>query len=317
MTVDEGDWLAQRFEENRAQLRAVAYQMLGSLSEADDAVQEAWLRLSRSETRDVKNLGGWLTTVVARVCLDMLRSRRSRREDPLDELGPEPMGIRADASDPEYEALLADSVGLALLVVLDTLAPAERVAFVLHDMFAVPFEEIAAIVGRSSTAARQLASRARRRVQATATVPDTDLARQRRVVEAFLAASRNGDFDALVAVLDPEVVVRADAGAVPTGAAREARGAPAVAENALAFAHRARYARPALVNGAAGIVFAPHGHLATVLAFTTSNGKIVTINVIADPAHLRQLDLSVLNETHVPVHSVISSAAPSSRRRPA
>jgi RNA polymerase sigma-70 factor (ECF subfamily) len=294
VTVDEGDWLAQRFEENRAQLRAVAYQMLGSLSEADDAVQEAWLRLSLSDTSDVENLRGWLTTVVARVCLDMLRSRRSRREEPLDDHVPHLNEIRADVIDPEHEALLADSVGLALLVVLDKLAPAERVAFVLHDMFAVPFEEIAAIVGRSPTAARQLASRARRRVQA-ATVPDTDLARQRKVVEAFLAASRNGDFDALITVLAPDVAVRADAGAAPAGAAREAHGASAVAEHALAFSQRARYATPALVNGAVGIVVAAHGRLFTVLAFTIRNGKIVTIDVIADPTRLRQLDLTALD----------------------
>ena len=231
--MDEHEWLAERFEANRTHLRAVAYRMLGSLSEADDAVQEAWLRLSRSDTSGVENLGGWLTTVVARVCLDMLRSRKSRREEPLDAHVPEPIVSREDGIDPEHEALLADSVGLALLVVLETLAPAERLAFVLHDMFAVPFDEIAPIVGRSPTAARQLASRARRRVQGAATVPDADLTRQREVVDAFLAASRGGDFDALLAVLDPDVVLRADRAAVPAGASREVRGAAAVAEQAL------------------------------------------------------------------------------------
>ncbi len=229
--MDEHDWLAERFEEHRPHLRAVAYRMLGSPSEADDAVQEAWLRLSRADTSGVENLGGWLTTVVARVCLDMLRSRTSRRRgrSPLDghrdSRVPDPIVGRADGGDPEHEALLADSVGLALLVVLETLAPAERLAFVLHDMFAVPFDEIAPIVGRSPTAARQLASRARRRVQGAAPVPDADLARQREVVDAFLAASRGGDFEALLAVLDPDVVLRADTGAVPAGASREVRGA--------------------------------------------------------------------------------------------
>ena len=293
--MDEHDWLAERFEEHRAHLRAVAYRMLGSLSEADDAVQEAWLRLSRSDTSGVENLGGWLTTVVARVCLNMLRSRNSRREEPLGAHVPDPVASRADGVDPEHEALLADSVGLALLVVLETLAPAERVAFVLHDMFAVPFDEIAAIVGRSPTAARQLASRARHRVQG-ATVPDADLAHQRGVVDAFLAASRGGDFDALLAVLDPDVVLRADLGAVPAGASRVVRGARAVAEGALTFSGRARFARPALVNGAAGIVVAPRGRLVVVLGFTVMRGKIVEIDVVADSARLRQLDLAVLDD---------------------
>src|ERR687898_150058 len=235
--MDENEFLAKRFEEHRSHLRAVAYRMLGSLSEADDAVQEAWLRLSRSETSGVENLGGWLTTVVGRVCLDMLRSRTSRRVVPLGEpLGrrvPEPLVSRAEGIDPEHEALLADSVGLALLVVLETLTPAERLAFVLHDMFSVPFEEIAPVVGRSTTAARQLASRARRRVQGEAHVPDADLDTQREVVDAFLAASRDGDFDALVAVLDPDVVLRADLG--PLGGSREVRGAAAVAGQALTY----------------------------------------------------------------------------------
>ena len=296
--MDEHDWLAQRFEENRTHLRAVAYRMLGSLSEAEDAVQEAWLRLSRSDTSDVENLGGWLTTVVGRVCLDMLRSRRSRREEPLGEpLGarfPNPIAGRQGGIDPEHEALLSDSVGLALLVVLETLSPAERLAFVLHDMFAVPFEEIAPIVGRSPAASRQLASRARRRVRGTATAPDADLNRQREVVDAFLAAARGGDFDALVAVLDPDVVLRSDRGAVPAGASREVRGAPAVARRAAKG--RARAARPALVNGAVGVVVAPRGRLLMVLGFTITGGKIVEIDAIADPAPLRKLDLAVLDD---------------------
>ena len=287
--MDEHDWLAERFEANRTHLRAVAYRMLGSLSEADDAVQEAWLRLSRSDTSVVENLGGWLTTVVARVCLDMLRSRKSRREEPLGAPLPDPIVGREDGTDPEHEALLADSVGLALLVVLETLAPAERLAFVLHDMFAVPFDEIAPIVGRSPAAARQLASRARRRVQGAATVPDADLTRQREVVDAFLAASRDGDFDALLAVLDPDVVLRADPAAVDAGASREVRGAAAVADT---FSGRARFAQPALVNGAAGAVWAPGGRPRVVFGFTITRGKIVAIDMLADPERLRQLDLT-------------------------
>ena len=294
--MNETDWLAERFEANRTHLRAVAYRMLGSLSEADDAVQEAWLRLSRSDTSGVENLGGWLTTVVARVCLDMLRSRKSRREEPLGVHVPDPIVSREDGIDPEHEALLADSVGLALLVVLETLAPAERLAFVLHDMFAVPFDEIAAIVGRSPAAARQLASRARRRVQGAAPVPDADLARQREVVDAFLAAARDGDFDALLAVLDPDVVLRADRGAVPPGASSEVRGARAVAEQALTFAQLAQFAQPVLVNGAAGVVVAPGGRPFSVMGFTVRRGKIVEIDVLADPARLRQLDLAVLDD---------------------
>jgi RNA polymerase sigma factor (sigma-70 family) len=296
--MDEHDFLAEQFEENRTHLRAVAYRMLGSLSEADDAVQEAWLRLVRSDTGDIENLGGWLTTVVGRVCLDMLRYRKSRREEPLGEpLGarfPDPIVGRQGGIDPEHEALLSDSLGLALLVVLETLSPAERLAFVLHDMFAVPFDEIAPIVGRSPSAARQLASRARRRVQGAANVPDADLTRQREVVDAFLAAARNGDFDALVAVLDPDVTLRADSGAVPAGASREVRGAAAVAKRAAKG--RARAARPALVNGEMGVVVAPRGRLLMVLGFTISGGKIVEIDAIADPARLRQLDLAVLDD---------------------
>jgi RNA polymerase sigma factor (sigma-70 family) len=298
--MDEQDWLAQRFEEHRSHLRAVAYRMLGSISEADDAVQEAWLRLSRSETSGVENLGGWLTTVVGRVCLDMLRSRTSRRVVPLGEpLGtrvPEPLVSRADGIDPEHEALLADSVGLALLVVLETLTPAERLAFVLHDMFSVPFEEIAPVVGRSPTAARQLASRARRRVQGEAHVPDADLATQREVVDAFLAASRDGDFDTLLAVLDPDVVLRIDGGAVRAGLSREVRGAAGVAEQTLTFSRLSPFVRPALVNGVAGVVVAPRGRPFSVMGFTVRGGKIVEIDILADPERLGQLDLALLDD---------------------
>ena len=298
--MDEQDWLAQRFEEHRSHLRAVAYRMLGSISEADDAVQEAWLRLSRSETSGVENLGGWLTTVVGRVCLDMLRSRTSRRVVPLGEpLGtrvPDPLVSRADGIDPEHEALLADSVGLALLVVLETLTPAERLAFVLHDMFSVPFEEIAPVVGRSPTAARQLASRARRRVQGEAHVPDADLATQREVVDAFLAASRDGDFDTLLAVLDPDVVLRIDGGAVRAGLSREVRGARAVAEQTLTFSRLSPFVRPALVNGAAGVVVAPRGRPFSVMGFTIRGGKIVEVDILADPARLSRLDVSVFDD---------------------
>ena len=298
--MDEQDWQAQRFEEHRSHLRAVAYRMLGSISEADDAVQEAWLRLSRSETSGVENLGGWLTTVVGRVCLDMLRSRTSRRVVPLGEpLGtrvPEPLVSRAEGIDPEHEALLADSVGLALLVVLETLTPAERLAFVLHDMFSVPFEEIAPVVGRSPTAARQLASRARRRVQGEAHVPDADLATQREVVDAFLAASRDGDFDTLLAVLDPNVVLRIDGGAVRAGLSREVRGARAVAEQTLTFSRLSPFVRPALVNGAAGVVVAPRGRPFSVMGFTIRGGKIVEVDILADPARLSRLDVAVFDD---------------------
>jgi RNA polymerase sigma-70 factor (ECF subfamily) len=289
--MEDHEWLAKRFEENRAHLRAVGYRMLGSLSEADDAVQEAWLRLSRSDTSGIENLGGWLTTVVGRVCLDMLRSRKSRREEPLGARLPEPIISREDGIDPEHEALVADSVGLALLVVLETLAPAERLAFVLHDMFAVPFEEIAPIVGRSPTAARQLASRARRRVQGAATSADAGLACQREAVDAFLAASREGDFEALLAVLDPDVVLRIDGGAVRAGLSREVRGVRAVAEQTLTFSRLSPFVRPALVNGAAGVVVAPRGRPFAVMGFTVRRGKIVEIDVLADPARLSRLDL--------------------------
>ncbi len=285
--MDENDGLADQFEASRNHLRAVAYRMLGSMSEADDAVQEAWLRVSRSGTSGVENLGGWLTTVVARVCLDLLRSRKSRREEPLG------VHLQDPIANPEHEALLADSVGLALLVVLETLAPAERLAFVLHDMFAVPFDEIAPIVGRSPGAARQLASRARRRVQGAATVADSDRARQREVVDAFLAASRGGDFAALLTLLDPDVVLRADRAAVEMGSAKEVRGAAAVAGT---FSGRARVARPAIVNGAVGAVWTQSGQPRVVFAFTITGGTIVGIDLLADPERLRQLDLAILND---------------------
>jgi RNA polymerase sigma factor (sigma-70 family) len=291
--MNEHDWMAERFEANRTHLRAVAYRMLGSVSEADDAVQEAWLRLSRTDASRVENLGGWLTTVVARISLDMLRSRNARREQPLETYVPEPIVSNDAGVDPEHEALIADSVGLALLVVLETLSPAERLAFVLHDMFGVPFDEIAPILDRAPAAARQLASRARRRVRGAAPVPDADLARQRQVVDAFLAAARDGDFDALVAVLDPDVVVRADG---PPGAPREVRGARTWAKGAIAFSRHARFARPALVNGTVGAVMAPRGRLFRALSFTITRGKIVQIDVIADPERLRQLELAVLND---------------------
>jgi RNA polymerase sigma factor (sigma-70 family) len=295
--MDDEEFLAERFEEHRPHLRAVAYRMLGSLSEADDAVQEAWLRLSRSDADAIENLGGWLTTVVARVSLNVLRSRRSRREEPLDVdvHVPEPIVSRADGLDPEHEALLADSVGLALLVVLETLDPAERLAFVLHDMFAVPFDEIAPMVGRTPTAARKLASRARRRVQGEATVPDADLTRQREVVDAFFAAARGGDFDALVAVLDPDVVLRADGGTLRPSDTRVVRGAEQVARRALMFAGLSPYVRPALVNGVAGVVVAPHGQPFSVMGFTVVGGRIVAIDALSDPERLRELDLTVLD----------------------
>jgi RNA polymerase sigma factor (sigma-70 family) len=290
--MTETDLLAEQFEASRPHLRAVGYRMLGSLSEADDAVQEAWLRLSRSDAREIENLGGWLTTVVARVSLDMLRSRRLRREEPLEVRVPEPILSRADGLDPEQEALLADSVGLALLIVLEKLSPAERLAFVLHDMFAVPFDEIGPMVGRSPTAARQLASRARRRVQGEAPAPDPDLAEQRRVVDAFFAAARDGDFEGLVAVLDPDVVARSEGGAGPA----EERGAEAVASRAVRFAGLAPWVRPALVNGAAGVVVAPHGRPFAVIGFTVSGGRIVEIDALADPERLSRIDLTVLDD---------------------
>jgi RNA polymerase sigma-70 factor, ECF subfamily len=291
--MDEHDWLAEQFEANRAHLRAVAYRMLGSLSEAEDAVQETWLHLSRSDTSNVSNLGGWLTTVVARVCLNMLHARESRREESLEASVPAPITREPGGIDPEQEALLADSVGLALLVVLDTLSPAERLAFVLHDIFAVPFDEIAPIVERSPTAARQLASRARRRVRGAPKVQEADLTTSREVVDAFLSASRDGDFDALLVVLDPDVVFRADRAAVSAGASGEIRGAPAVARQ---LSGRAQFARPVLVNGAVGVVVAPRGRLVLLLRLTIRHGKIVAIDAVADPAHLHRLRLSVLDD---------------------
>lgn len=297
--MDEQEWLAERFEEHRARLRAVAYRVLGSLSEADDAVQDAWLRLSRTDATDaseVDNLGAWLTTVVARVSLNMLRSRNAQREAPLGPHVPDPIVDRADGSDPEHEALLADSVGLALLVVLETLTPAERLAFVLHDMFAVPFEEIAPIVERSPQAARQLASRARRRVRRTAPVIDADLTTQWEVVDAFLAAAREGDFDALVAVLDPNVVLRANGGAVRAGASHEVRGARAVAGQALLWSRVDLTMQRALINGAAGLVATRDGQPFSVGAVTVRGGKIVEFDILADPERLAQLDLTILED---------------------
>jgi RNA polymerase sigma-70 factor (ECF subfamily) len=292
--VDERAWLAERFEEHRSRLRAVAYRMLGSLSEADDAVQEAWLRLSRTDASAVENLGGWLTTVVARVSLNMLRSRNVRREQPLGVHVPDPIVDRADGTDPEHEALLADSVGLALLVVLETLTPPERIAFVLHDMFAVPFDEIASIVDRSPEAARQLASRARRRVQGEKTVPDADLGTQRRVAEAFLRAAREGDFEALLELLDPDVVLRADVG--PAGESREVRGARAVAGQALFYSRLGLVMQLALVNGAVGAVSTRDGEPFAVGAFIVRGGKIVAIDILADPDRLHELDLAILDD---------------------
>jgi RNA polymerase sigma factor (sigma-70 family) len=291
--MDQQEWLVQQFEEHRPHLRAVAYRMLGSLSEADDAVQDAWLRLSRADTREVENLRAWLTTVVARVALNMLRARKTRREQPLDAHVPDPIVDPADGIDPEHEALLADSVGLALLVVLETLSPAERLAFVLHDMFGVPFEEIAPIVERSPEATRQLASRARRRVRG-APVPDADLTAQWEVVEAFLAAVRDGDFDALVAVLDPDVVLRGDAGL--TDLSRRVQGAKAVAGQALYWSQIGLTIRRALVNGAPGIVSIRDGKPFSVGAFTVKNGKIVEIDFLADPERIAELDLTLLSD---------------------
>ena len=289
--METHDWLAERFEEHRTHLRAVAYRILGSISDADDAVQEAWLRLARSDSSQVENLGGWLTTVVARVSLNMLQSRKTRREDPAGSHLPEEIAGSAESAGPEHQAVLADSVGLALLVVLDTLTPAERLAFVLHDMFAMPFEEIAPIVERSPAATRQLASRARRRVQGADTAPDADLTRRREVVRAFLAASRDGDLGALVAVLDPDVVVRADQAVVRTGAEPEVRGVDAVAA---IFLGRAKAARLALINGVTGMVWAAGGRPRVVFNFTLSSGKITAIDLVGDPGTLEQLDLVTL-----------------------
>lgn len=289
MVDRDQDWLARRFEEKRNHLRAVAYRMLGSSTEADDAVQEAWLRLSRLESRAIDNLDGWLTTVTGRVCLDALRTRQARREEALETI-PDVILSGEEATDPEQEALIADSVGIALLVVLEALAPPERLAFVLHDMFAVPFEEIAVIIGCSPVAARQLASRARRRVQGAAAVPDVDVKHQRKIVDAFFAAVRDGNFEALIAVLDPDVVVRSDHGTL-----REIRGARPAAEGALMFAHLAPRVQPVLVNGVAGVVSRlPNGQLFSVMCFIVKGERIAVIDLIRDPDRLRKLDLTRL-----------------------
>lgn len=293
--MNEQEWLAGRFEEHRSRLRAVAYRMLGSLTDADDAVQEAWLRLSRTDASAVENLGAWLTTVVSRVSLNMLRARSARREQAFGPYVPDPIIDPADGTDPEHEALLADSVGLALLVVLETLTPAERLAFVLHDMFAVPFTDIAGIIDRSPDATRQLASRGRRRVRGAATAPDVDLERQWDVVEAFLAAARDGDFDALVAVLDPDVVLRADGGALPISA--EVRGAESVAGRALIWSRVDLTMRRALINGAAGMVTLRDGAPFSVAAIIVRNGRIAELDFLADPERLARLDLTVLDRS--------------------
>ncbi|SEG89621.1 RNA polymerase sigma-70 factor, ECF subfamily [Actinacidiphila yanglinensis] len=297
--MDDSTLLAERFEQERSRLRAVAYRMLGSSSEADDAVQEAWLRASRAGTDDVENLPAWLTTVVTRICLNLLRTRAARREEPLEARPPEADTGGGDGAargtDPEQEAVLAESVGLALLVVLDTLTPTERVAFVLHDLFAMPFDEIGPVIERSPAAARQLASRARRRVKGGTTASESDLVRQRRVVEAFLAASRGGDFQALVALLDPDVVLRADRQVVPTPEPIVLHGSQHVAEGAFAAAARVPFSTPALVNGSVGLVMAPGGWLFLALAFTVSGDRITAMDVIADPERLRATRLGVLD----------------------
>jgi RNA polymerase sigma factor (sigma-70 family) len=294
--MDEQGWLTERFEENRPRLRGVAYRMLGSLSEAEDAVQEAWLRLSRIDSATVENLGGWLTTVVSRVCLDMLRSRKSRREEPIGAQLLEPSAVRGAGADPEGEAVLADSVGVALLVVLDTLTPAERLAFVLHDLFALPFEEIGPIVGRSPEAARQLASRARRRVRGAPAPPHAHRERQREVVEAFVRAARSGDLEGLLAVLDPDAVIRIDAAAALSRTAREIRGAATWAKQFIALSRAQRSVEPALalIDGSVGLILAPGGKLSRALTFTFTNDSVTAIEVIADPAHLSRLDIAVL-----------------------
>ena len=304
--MDQQSWLTERFEENRPRLRGVAYRVLGSLSEAEDAVQEAWLRLNRIDAATVENLGGWLTTVVSRVCLDMLRARKSRREEPIGAQVTEPSVVRGEGADPEGEAVLADSVGLALLVVLDTLTPAERLAFVLHDLFAVPFDEIGSIVGRSPAAAKQLASRARRRVRGSPAPSDAGRARQREVVEAFLRAARAGDLEGLLAVLDPDAIIRIDAAArfdgvvridapaADAGKARELRGASTWAKQFIALSRGLRFVQPALINGSVGMILAPGGKLSRVLTFTFTNAKIARLEVIGDPARLRELDIGVL-----------------------
>jgi len=290
--MDEVNLLTAQFESHRGHLRAVAYRMLGSLSASEDAVQETWLRLNRADVGDVQNLAGWLTTVVGRVCLNMLRTRESQREQQFGVHMPDPVVGRLDGIDPEQELLLADAVGLALLVVLDTLSPAERLAFVLHDMFGVPFDEIAAVMQREPAAVRQLASRARRRVQQHAPLPDPDLARQRIAVDAFFAASRAGDFAALISVLDPDIVLRSDGGQGRPIASMVLNGSSTVAGQAITFGRLAPFVQPALVNGAAGAVVAPRGDVISIMAFIVRDQKIVSIDVLADPARLRRLDLS-------------------------
>jgi RNA polymerase sigma factor (sigma-70 family) len=290
--VTEEIRLAERFEEQRPRLRAVAYRMLGSVSEADDALQEAWLRISRADTADVENLGGWLTTVVGRVCLNALRSRERRREDSFEVRMPDPVVTPETGGDPEHEALTADSVGLALLVVLETLSPAERLAFVLHDLFGLPFEEIAPMLDRSPAATRQLASRARRRVRGPAPAPDPDVSRQREVVDAFFAAARDGDFEGLVAVLHPGVVLRSDGGTGRAGLTTVLTGARTVAAQAVTFGGMSPFARPALVNGTAGVVVIPQKEAVSVMAFTVTGGRITAIDVLSDPDRLRALDLT-------------------------
>jgi len=304
--MDRQNWMVERFEENRPRLRGVAYRMLGSLSEAEDAVQEAWLRLNRVDTATVENLGGWLTTVVSRVCLDMLRTRKSRSEQSIAEPVTEPSVVRGEGADPEGEAVLADSVGVALLVVLNTLTPAERLAFVLHDLFAVPFDEIGTIVGRSPAAAKQLASRARRRVRGSPTPSAVDRARQREVVEAFLRAARGGDLEGLLTVLDPDAVIRIDAAArldgvvridapaAEVGKAREVRGASAWGNQFIALSRGLRFVQPALIDGSVGLILAPRGKLSRALIFTWMNDKITRVEAIGDPARLGELDIAVL-----------------------
>jgi RNA polymerase sigma-70 factor (ECF subfamily) len=296
LTTEDSNWLAGQFEEHRGHLRAVAYRMLGSRSEAEDAVQETLLLLNRYGASGVENLGAWLTTVVARVCLDSLRWRKSRREETLDVEAPLPLASAPSATNPEQEAILADSVSLAVLVVLDRLDPPERLAFVMHDMFAVPFDEIASMVGRSEPAVRKLASRARERVRGVSSVPRTTVAEQRGIVDAFLAAMRAGDFDALVRVLDPNITVHIDAGAGAPGGPREIHGAANWAKGALGFSRYAPFTTPALVNGAVGLVYAPGGHLSRALVFSFANGKIAGAHVMADPKRLRELDLALLED---------------------
>jgi RNA polymerase sigma-70 factor (ECF subfamily) len=298
--MDDQTWLNERFEENRPRLRGVAYRMLGSLSEVEDAVQEAWLRLNRIETNTIENLGGWLTTVVSRVCLDMLRSRKSRREEPIGAPATESSVMLGNATDPEGEVMLADSVGVALLVVLDTLTPTERLVFVLHDLFAMPFKEIGSIVGRSSAAAKQMASRARRRVRGSATPTDAGRARQHEVVEAFLKAAREGDLEGLLTILDPDAVIRIDAAAridappAEAGMARELRGASTWAKQFIALSRGLQYVQPALIDGSVGLIFAPRGKLSKAMTFTFTNAKVTRVEVTGDPARLREFDIAVL-----------------------